>query len=227
MSGQAGQQPYREKRRQGSGISAWATPAEVLPQHVDELSDRKLLAFARFLSASGAEVFKSRHNRYEVLRFRTGIEMAAIYRDRRGWLKFTGPAGLAWRAFASNTPHRARERGAELGDHAREEIVEQLIGRDGRRCFYCGQVLPTGYETIEHLVPATAGGPNHLANLVLAHRACNEGAGTLSVMEKVLLREQLQADGAPLLSPAPELSGAIDRVVAKISQSSAAAPIGG
>lgn len=161
--------------------------AILLPQHIDELSDRKLIAFARFLSASGAQVFKSRANRYEVLRFKTGIDTAAIYRDRRGWLKFTGPAGNAWRAFAANTQWRAAPRTGEIED--REAIVAEPIDRDGHRCFYCDRVMPAGFETIEHLVPACAGGPNHLSNLFLAHRRCNEAAGILSAPEKIRQRE--------------------------------------
>lgn len=189
MSAATARQPYRAKGKRGSDVSVFKDPAIVLPQHIEELSDRKLLAFACFLSASGAEVFKSRANRYEVLRFKTGTDVAAIYRDRRGWLKFTGPSGVAWRAFASNSPWRAVPRTEAIGAE-RENLVAALIGRDGRRCFYCPEIIPTGLETIEHLVPATAGGPNHLSNLFLAHRACNEDAGALSAPEKIRLRER-------------------------------------
>ncbi len=65
-----------------------------------------------------------------------------------------------------------------------------IPGRDGNRCFYCPNTIPAGLETIEHLVPAAAGGPNHLANLFLAHRSCNEAAGTVSAVEKIRLRER-------------------------------------
>lgn len=187
MSATGGRKPYRNTRVKGSDDRAFSQCAITLPQHIDELSDRKLVAFAGFLSASGAQVFKSRLNRYEVLRFKTGVDTAAIYRDRRGWLKFAGCAGVAWRAFASNSPWRADARPDGIDD--RETVVAELLGRDGHRCFYCDGIMPRGYETIEHLVAAAHGGPNHLSNLFLAHRRCNETAGTLSAPEKIERRE--------------------------------------
>jgi hypothetical protein len=49
-----------------------------------------------------------------------------------------------------------------------------------------------GLRRIEHLLPVTAGGPSHLANYALAHRSCNEEAGTLSLVEKLRLRDRLR-----------------------------------
>ncbi len=46
--------------------------------------------------------------------------------------------------------------------------------------------------TIEHLVAKAFGGPDHISNLVLACDDCNQAVGTLSVSEKVAIRERLQ-----------------------------------
>ena len=165
-----------------------------LPFHVCELSPRRIAAFKNFLNRSGAEIFSS-PNPYEVMRFRAGQGMATIYRNAVGKLKFVGPVGEPWRAFVMNLPFRGSPKSARAAGDERAEIVATLVDRDGRQCFYCPKAIATGSETIEHLVPVTSGGPDHLANLVLAHRRCNELAGVLSVFEKIRLREQLRADG--------------------------------
>lgn len=159
------------------------------------MSPRRLTAFKNFLANSGAEFWTSRDNPYELLRLRTGDGIAVIYRNAKGWLKFTGPIGIPWRAFVSNLPYRAYPRAGEIRGE-REELVSALLDRDGRACFYCLLPLTPGFETIEHLVPQAAGGPSHLANLALAHRCCNERAGTLSVIEKIRLREGCSAESA-------------------------------
>lgn len=182
-----------------------------LPFHISELSPRRLTAFKNFLNQSGAEIFSS-PNAYEVVRFRTGEGMAVIYRNGKGLLKFVGPVGAPWRAFVSNLPYRAQPRAGRLSSDRREEIVAALLDRDGPDCFYCPLPLDPGLATIEHLVPATAGGPDHLSNLALAHRQCNEGAGILSLFEKIRLRERLHAVAR---DPVP-LRAAIDATLAAI-----------
>ena len=59
----AARSPYRRSRKKGNDDRVFTERAIPLPQHIDELSDRKLLAFANFLSNSGAQVFKSRLDR--------------------------------------------------------------------------------------------------------------------------------------------------------------------
>jgi len=73
-------------------------------------------------------------------------------------------------------------------------MFNALLRRDGNACFYCGE--PTGEDdrSLEHLVARAHGGPDHLSNLVLAHRRCNAVAGHLSAMEKIRIREQRRED---------------------------------
>jgi len=200
---------YRHSRREGSHDRVIG-----LPLHICELSDRRLNAFKSFLAQAGAEIAHS-PNVYEVLRFRAGQGWVSIYRNSRGDLKFTGAIREPWQAFISNAPFRAGKRAGEIGND-RTEIIAALVARDGRTCFYCPRSLIEGSETIEHLVPATAGGPAHLSNLALAHRRCNEAAGTLSVVAKVRLREQNHANNEASFDP--ELGIALDLILAGLGE---------
>lgn len=53
-------------------------------------------------------------------------------------------------------------------DDARLMDVQQ-----GGKCFYCGQQLGK-VATYDHLIPQAYGGADITANVVLAHRRCNE-----------------------------------------------------
>lgn len=46
----------------------------------------------------------------------------------------------------------------------------------GGRCFYCGE--PVGAKaTFDHVIPQAYGGADMAANIVLAHRRCNQAKG--------------------------------------------------
>ena len=52
---------------------------------------------------------------------------------------------------------------------------EAVLLRDGQRCMYCGctdQVM-----TLDHILPRSKGGSDHLSNLVPACRPCNSSKG--------------------------------------------------
>jgi 5-methylcytosine-specific restriction endonuclease McrA len=54
----------------------------------------------------------------------------------------------------------------------------RIAQRDGWRCHVCG----AGYRTddpwqIDHRIALANGGTNHINNLRLAHKSCNEGKG--------------------------------------------------
>jgi len=71
---------------------------------------------------------------------------------------------------------------------------EDLKKRDGPFCFFCGERERAGDKfTLEHIVAISRGGANGIANLALAHRRCNNAAGSLSVVEKVKMRERMLA----------------------------------
>jgi hypothetical protein len=141
--------------------------------------------FRDWLKAHGAEVLEPT-NKYEVVRFATARETCVIYRGKRGF-SYTGEAQDAWDAFAANRAWDAGSRQVK-STGARAPKVRALFERDGPNCFYCHLALEEDY-TLEHLLSKIHGGINHVANLALAHRACNAEANHLSVVEKVKLRE--------------------------------------
>ena len=58
-------------------------------------------------------------------------------------------------------------------------LRQQVFERDGCQCVYCGNYH--GPFHIDHIVPVSVGGPNHIDNLVVACQPCNlsKGAKTL------------------------------------------------
>ena len=69
----------------------------------------------------------------------------------------------------------------------RAKVVRYLLKRDGPICHYCGQRLATepakhgkpapNPVTLDHIVPRSMGGGNHLENFVLACPPCNQKKG--------------------------------------------------
>lgn len=143
--------------------------------------------FHAWLKARGAEVLIPT-NEWEVLRFRTNSGTSIIYRNKSDRLTFTGDAEFVLHAFMNNGTWRAIP--ATKRKLKSTPVCRALRERDGDDCFYCRKPVEVEDESIEHLVAITHGGPDHIANMVLAHRApCNAEAGHLSVMEKILRRE--------------------------------------
>lgn len=154
------------------------------------LSPRKLVKFEFWLTTHGAEILAPT-NPYEVVRFKAGDETHVIYRKENGTLNaVNGSAdillafmtGKAWKA-----PLKRRTHGSPIGKR-----YDAIVRRDGPTCFYCGLDVSMHEATTEHLLSRSLGGPNHLANLALAHQKCNSSAGNLSVVEKVRLRDHMR-----------------------------------
>lgn len=62
--------------------------------------------------------------------------------------------------------------------------VTRLIARDGDRCALCREPLDRKIKdgdpravTLDHVIPTSHGGGTEMANLRLAHAACNETRG--------------------------------------------------
>lgn len=51
------------------------------------------------------------------------------------------------------------------------------------RCFYCKCELTLCESTIDHVVPKSKGGSNHVDNLVLCCKICNNKKGNMSKEE--------------------------------------------
>lgn len=152
----------------------------------DLLDDGKRQKFEEWLTARGAQVLEPT-NEWEVLRFRANGEVSVIYRNKSRQITFAGKSLEAWTAYRRGESWRGNRRTKR---RRLSPLVRTLRKRDGGDCFFCGEEIERGEESIEHLVSATHGGPNHVANLVLAHEECNHEAGHLPVIEKVQIRER-------------------------------------
>lgn len=145
----------------------------------------RLQAFQDWLAARGAEVLVPT-NEWEVARFKSGVSTGIVYRNGRGDITTQGAATAALKAFLNNLSWSA---GVATTRTKKQVNVQALLQRDGDKCFLCGK--PLGDDiTRDHLVPVAHGGPNHISNLVLMHRACNVAVGHMPVMQKILMRER-------------------------------------
>ncbi len=173
--------------------------------HIKEIETRAPV-FHAWLSARGAQVLEPT-SVWEVCRFKTNVGTSIIYKNKTGRLRFTGEALIAWTAFTSGGSWRAAP--ATKRKLKSAPMCRSLRERDGDMCFYCQKIVEIEDESIEHLVAITHGGPDHIANMVLAHRApCNAEAGHLSVMDKILRREKLMrtAKSEEILDPPWEVA---------------------
>lgn len=147
--------------------------------------------FKAFLIERGSQVFAPT-NPYELARFTTPEGFGIVYRNEAGRItSWQGGANLAWAAFViPNTPWRAepssRARNRETG-RKRDNLIRSLIERDGPQCLFCPTELTVETATIEHIVPVTGGGTEHINNKALACDDCNKAAGCLSVVAKIRL----------------------------------------
>lgn len=139
-------------------------------------------------------------NHYEVFRFRCAIGIGVIYKDRLGNHSCTGAAVSAAMHFIGQGRSNVRWEGnapkprSSKSERKRLALVRTLLERDGDRCFYCGEALPTDdkAKTLEHLLSRGHGGDDNINNLVLTDQPCNSLAANLSIAEKVALRDRLR-----------------------------------
>jgi len=177
-----------------------------LPVRRQQFRTAKFLAW---LAANGAEVGQPT-NPYEVVRYRAygrqggKAETHIVYAKENGLLTFTGNSRLHYENYVAGlplasvtlnpvvVPMRPQEPSDAASSSVRARRRSRLLKRDGDGCWFCGD--PMGEDmTLEHLLPQSKGGSNDPANLVLAHRDCNNRAADLSVSEKVELRAQLRS----------------------------------
>jgi 5-methylcytosine-specific restriction endonuclease McrA len=67
-----------------------------------------------------------------------------------------------------------------VNDRQRRSRVRRLAERDGDLCWLCRGEFGEGrlLRTVDHVVPASAGGSDALENLRLAHKVCNSLRGS-------------------------------------------------
>lgn len=150
--------------------------------------------FTKWAVANGAEK-EAPTNPYEVLRLRVLGGVAIIHTNKSGKHTFNDKARQLFEAFGKRQPMPLRPVAKVRTDGKRSATIKTLIARDGHECFFCGEEVQAGEETIEHLVPRTHGGPNHISNKFLADKPCNGRAGHMSAVEKIRLRDELRGHG--------------------------------
>lgn len=153
--------------------------------------EKQFNAFCSFLIENGAKILDPT-NPWEVLRYKLeGAGTVVIYKKASGALNIPQTAQEHLSCFEKG---RAIERKERPGKRHKEQLIERLLDRDGPNCCICGK--PLGDDiTIEHWVSIKDGGNNSLANLGLAHEACNQAVDSKPVVEKVRIAMGMRGDG--------------------------------
>lgn len=63
--------------------------------------------------------------------------------------------------------------------------LERLLFLQGNRCFFCGDSIPEGEASIEHLVATSNGGAKEDDNCVVCCKTVNAALGNLSIKSKL------------------------------------------
>ena len=142
-----------------------------------------------WLREHGCEI-QEPSNEYELVRFCSAIGVGVLYTGQKG-LSCNVPFVVdAISLFLSDAQWEAGKIMAKKRTSSPKRKKELLL-RDGDLCFYCGFSLKSNI-TEEHLVSVSQQGYNRLDNIVLAHVKCNSLAGSMSLIEKILLRDELR-----------------------------------
>jgi len=135
-------------------------------------------------------------NPYEAARYLTDEGIGIVYTNSSGNItSWMNGADRAFVAFRTGKEWRAVEKVKRGTSKTRREF-RTLAERDGPNCIYCGAGLSVDTATTEHIVPLSAGGPDHLSNRALACRECNQRMGSLPAAQKIAaaVRYQLESN---------------------------------
>lgn len=81
---------------------------------------------------------------------------------------------------ARDAAYYARTRGSV---DAELFTLDEIYERDEAVCHLCDEAVERPQATIDHMVPASLGGPHTRANVKLAHRSCNSSRKTMPVQQ--------------------------------------------
>lgn len=163
------------------------------------LGHQDIEKFAGWLKSCGAEVLAPT-NEWELLRVNAKSQTLVAYRNKRGDQTWPGTLVNYWKQSKSGDYLKLGTPTQQLRGNRLSRVLE-LAKRDGWNCWYCGIELSQPDRpadngetpaTIEELCPRQIGGPTHIGNQTLACRQCNQTAGSMSVVEKVALREEIR-----------------------------------
>jgi 5-methylcytosine-specific restriction endonuclease McrA len=83
---------------------------------------------------------------------------------------------------AQDSAYRAKRLGSPTAERF---TLDEIYERDGHRCHLCKKLVKRNEATMDHIVPASLGGPHTRANVALAHRSCNASKGNRVVGEQL------------------------------------------
>lgn len=81
---------------------------------------------------------------------------------------------------ARDSAYYARTRGSS---DAELFTLDEIYERDEAMCHLCDEAVERPQASIDHVVPASLGGPHTRANVKLAHRSCNSSRKTMPVQQ--------------------------------------------
>ena len=72
------------------------------------------------------------------------------------------------------------------GRNERKKIKENLLEKNGRVCYICGEIIPEDEDpTLDHIVPKSRFGPDMKENCAICCHSCNKEKGGLDIREFV------------------------------------------
>lgn len=134
--------------------------------------------FETWLQQNGAEILPNT-NQFEWIRFK-GSETGVIYTSGKYSNEY---AKNAFECYKKGRIWDGRPINHGRNNSYKSEKIS-ILKRDGNACFYCGNLLEDDI-TLEHLISLVSGGPNTLANMVLAHEKCNNKMENKPLHKKV------------------------------------------
>lgn len=151
---------------------------------------KRMPELRKWLVLAGAEVLEPT-NEWELLRFRANGQACIAYTNKRDRLTMDTLTTKVLTAFFNGMSWAAHVKVKGFRTSVDETTIRK---RDGNDCFFCCEIVAAGEASIEHLVPVSAKGPNHISNKFLAHRPCNTRAGSLSAPEKIAIHDKAKLE---------------------------------
>lgn len=160
---------------------------KLIEKYWSEASQKRIIKqFILFLEENGAKILNNT-NLYELTRFKANNNTGIIYKNK--WGKISSMNNEAIKAFDLFLAGEKYETTKNKKIVKKGLIINHLLKRDGKKCFYCQKKINEGEETLEYILSIIYGGNNNIANMALCHQECNRKADKLSVVEKIKLRE--------------------------------------
>ena len=154
------------------------------------LGDFKIKKFEKFLAQNGAQMLRLT-NEWELIRCQVDDQVLILYKNKSGRLAW--PEGLitAYQAYANGGRWTGHSNSVSRRKRTPVKVMT-IVERDGPGCWYCGEFKDIDPQnlTIEHMLDKSKGGGNHIHNLVMACKPCNQAVQNKSVAEKVRFREK-------------------------------------